>query len=83
MPTTRTVTVRFPLVVNPFIRGIHDAHYALLRVGAAAAGRPCPPRPTYPRRASGMTARQYRADRRRFGREVRAYRRAVRGTVAR
>ena len=61
-----------------FIRGIHDVGNAMQNMTADLTGKPRPPRKPYPKRYSGMTARQYRASRRAYGRAKRAHKKALR-----
>lgn len=72
------IIVKLRLDMGPFQRGMHDAGQACLAFMHAAKGQPVPPRKPYPRSYSQQTARQYRAARRRYAREVRAYRRRCR-----
>lgn len=78
MPETSTVTVKLRVNVSPFIRATHDMGISMRNMAADVAGKPRPPRKPYPKRHSGMTARQYRSARRAYNRECRAYKQALR-----
>jgi hypothetical protein len=78
MATTPDVTIRFRIDQAPFQRSMWDAAQTLGRVGYQLAGQTPPPRAPYPRTFSGLTAREYRAARRAYGRAVKAWKRGVR-----
>lgn len=78
MTTTKDITFRFRINAGAMARTGHDLAHSLMQFQAALLREPCPPRKPYPRRYSRMTAREYRADRRRWNRECRAYRKATR-----
>jgi len=70
---TNEATFRMKIDTTGFQRGIWDATTVMGNLPLALAGRPPKPRRPYPRNISRLTAREYRADRRRYGREVRAW----------
>lgn len=75
--STPSVVLRFKANPSPFIRAMHDAGYVMQNIGTDVRGAPRKPRKPYPKQHSGMTARQYRAARRRYARERRAYTKAM------
>lgn len=78
MNTTDDAIVKFEIDTTRFVRAMHDVGTVVASMAADFRGAPRPPRKPYPRHVSGMTARQYRAARRRYGRERKGYKRALR-----
>ena len=75
--STADLTLSFKIDPSPFIRAMHDAGVVMRNMTADVRGLPRPPRAPYPKQHSGMTARQYRAARRRYARERRGYAKAL------
>lgn len=78
MSPERTVKIRLRADVSPFIRAMHDVTWSMTNASRAFRGQGPVPVPPYPRRHGGMTARQYRAARRAYARQIRALRKADR-----
>lgn len=74
----RTVKLKIRINTDNFMRGIHDAAHNMQRFGHALQGKSSPPRRPYRKDWSGMTAREYRAARRRYNRELNAWKKATR-----
>ena len=83
MSDTTDITYVMKIDVTPFARAMHDVGTVASNMAATFAGKPRPPRKPYPKRHSGMTARQYRAARRAYGREMRAYKRTLSAAASR
>lgn len=81
--STPDLTLRIKIDVSPLVRAMNDAGVVMRNMVADARGLPRPPRAPYPKRHSGMTARQYRAARRRYARERRGYAKALAATPPR
>ena len=75
--STVSITIR-PLKIDGFVRKITDVQNSMRAMSASMHGKPQPPRRPYPKRHSGLTARQYRAGRRAYHRANQAHRKAVR-----
>jgi hypothetical protein len=80
---TKDLVFRMKIDSSGFRRGVWDMQTAMGNLPLAVQGRPVKPRRPYPRDISRMTARQYRAERRRYGRQMRAWRKADRDARAR
>lgn len=78
MTTTPPAVFKMRIDTSGFTRGIHDINNVMRNMSADLRGAPRPPRKPYPKTCSHMTARQYRAARRRYARERRAYSKALR-----
>jgi len=71
------MSIRFAFDPKPFQRSIWHAIQAFSAMADAVAGRPVRPATPLPRRLHPGTAREYRTARRRYGRDLRAWRKAV------
>lgn len=73
-------TLRLKIDATGLHRGLHDVTHVMGNMQHAMRGEPMAPRKPYPRSCSRMTARQWRADRRRYARQMRAYRKTLKAT---
>lgn len=71
-------TLNIKIKVDPFLRAMHDTSESFRRISFGLTRGHRPPKRPYPKRYSAMTARQYRAARRAYGRARRAHRKATR-----